>query len=209
MKSERFHHQPGALVQALGVFIEANDICAVLAELHIAGRRNTHRLLCVNGHFLGMDIDGSAVSSENLVFPASNLRTPFPTVLVEHMPGLFRIDENCPCVPAIFNRKLIELAKHTGRTHSREAVDGHNANVFPSDARFDTPIEVFASEYLVEVGRYLGKGERMIYTANTTAQVLQKPIMNMLLAIIIDYRRAPQPPRLKELSENVLERVQF
>src|SRR5579883_79944 len=203
------HHQPRVLVKPLGILVEAYDIGAVLAELHIACGCNAHRLLCIRGHFLSVNVNRAAVRSQNLILPAADLGAPFLAMFVEQASGLLRVDKNRARVPAVLNRELIELAQYSGRTHAREAVNGHHRNVFAPDARFYAAIEILASEYLVQVARYLRQSERMIHAADAPAQISEQPVINMLPTIIINGADAPQPLCLEELSEYILKRIQL
>src|SRR6185437_7661616 len=87
------HDEARAFVEAAEVVIEANDVGAVLAELHVAGRRDAHGSLCISGHFLSVEVNSAILRPEDLVLPAADLGTPFLSVFVEHAACFLRVYE--------------------------------------------------------------------------------------------------------------------
>src|SRR5947209_8275253 len=62
------HHEPSVLVQAVKIFIEADDVAGILGKLNVTGSRDSHGLLGVLSHRLGIDVDCAVVRFEDLVF---------------------------------------------------------------------------------------------------------------------------------------------
>ena len=101
------HHHTRVLVETVRVFVEANDVRRVLRELDIARSGDAHSLFGVRGHLLRVDINCARLCLEDLVLPPADLRAPLLSVHVEHAARLFRIDQDRPCVPTVFNGQAV------------------------------------------------------------------------------------------------------
>src|SRR5260370_28163255 len=122
----------------------------------MTGCSDTHRLLSVRGHLLRVDINRDRLCFEDLVLPPANLRAPLLPMHVEHAARFLRVNQYSACVPAVLDGKAIQLTQNARRAHLWEPVNSDDAHVLPSDARFDSSVEVLAGEKFIQVTRDVG-----------------------------------------------------
>src|SRR3954451_14130486 len=96
------------------VLIEADHVRRVLRKLNVSGNRDAHGFFSVGRHMLRVKGDRSALSLENLIFPAAYTGTPFLPLHVKHAARFFRIDQQGASVPTVLDRQSIQFAKNTG-----------------------------------------------------------------------------------------------
>jgi hypothetical protein len=85
--------------------------------------------------------------------------------------GLFRIDENSPGIPAIFDRQRVQLTQYARRTQFRETINGDYSDVLTANPWLHTTVEIFAGKNLIQIRWNLRKGKRVILSADTPTQV--------------------------------------
>ena len=200
----RLHDEPGAFAQALRIFIEQYDVRRVLSELDVAGAGDAHRRFGIRSHLVGEQIHRTGLRAEDLILPSADLGAPFPPGVVQQSAGFFRIDQQCPRVPAVFNGDRIQIAKKPRRAGSRQSVDGNDVDAFAANARGDAAAEVFGRQEIDQVDGDLWCGNRMIVAGQAAVNVPEQTILRATGTTIL-LRCLAQALDFEKLAEDILE----
>ena len=87
----RFNDERRGFIDPAAIRIQADNNGGVKSELNIPGGGDTHGLLRIGPHLLGVMIDSSVFGAKNLIFPSPDFRPPLFAALVQIRPCFFGV----------------------------------------------------------------------------------------------------------------------